>query len=158
MERESKREKGPTGDPPDSLRPQPQARKAHFPRSWSRLNFSWVAPGTPQKPPPPAPCPKAPAVCLQVSERALAPQTQAGWQPGVVFWLLHQPGGWQEAPVNPLGESSLADREEGLPVLCSYFRATGHCPLKSFIGRVYASVFCPHPLDAWARIPSRPTQ
>lgn len=39
------------------------------------------------------PCPKVPAVCLQVSEGALDSQTQAGWQPGVVFWLLQQPEG-----------------------------------------------------------------
>lgn len=65
---------------------------------------------------------------LQASERALAPQTQAGWQPGVVFWLLHQPEGWQEGPINPLGESCLADREEWLPALCPYPRAQNAVP------------------------------
>lgn len=53
---------------------------------------------------------------LQVSQGSTAPKLQAGWQPGLVFWLLHQPGGGRKALLIPGGSLlGLEQRGECLP-------------------------------------------
>jgi hypothetical protein len=89
---------------------------------------SWVAQGLPRGlylPPP------TPAMCLQVSERALALRHRLAGSQGWCSGSCTSQMGWQEGPVNPPGESSLAHRKKWLPALCPYPGAVEHHTPKS---------------------------
>lgn len=97
---------------------------------------SWVAQGLPRSlhslyPPPSPPCLRL-QQCICKSPRELwLPRHRLAGSQGWCSGSRTSQMGWQQGSVNPLGESSLANREKWLPALCPSRGAVEHGAPKS---------------------------